>query len=285
VAKQPPVEEIIGQLIPSFPGDYRVIRRLGSGARASAFLAESKTLARSAACKVIPSWSLVGAEQTPPAWQAEITNANQVASTRVVKVFGMGEWKLPTCDCVYLLSDLVSGTSVREHLEKNRVTLGFVEQLSFELLDFLRELNLANLKHGDLHSGNVLVEDRTEALSGPPYAFRITDFGVAPARSTPLLDDYEQLAGILREAIGRLDYTALAPADREMFEFFRIDFVGKRLEEKDLTFDPNCRSPKALAEAIKRARTASQLQAIASAKRNLDSPFDYLSCEQLNRIA
>lgn len=284
MAKQPSIEEILGQPIPDFPGDYRIIQRIGYGARASVFLAESETLARRIACKIIPSWNLVGADQTPPAWKAEITNANQVASARVVKIFGTGSWRLPTCECVYLLSDLVTGTSLRDHLRKNQVTFGFVEQLSFELLDFLRELDVAQLKHGDLHSGNVLVEDRTEALSGPPYAFRVTDFGVAPALSTPLLDDYEQLAGILREAVARIDYTLLSSGDREMFEFFRSDFIGKRLEERDYTFDPSCRKPKALVEAIKRARTASQLQVIASSKPKLASPFDYLSCEQIGEF-
>lgn len=280
MAKQPPSEEIIGHVIP-FPGDFKVIRHIGSGARASVYLAESAQLARSIACKIIPSWSLVGADQSPPAWKAEITNANNIASGRVVKIFGSDVWKLPTCDCVFLLSDLVTGTSLRDHIKKNPITLGFIEQLTFELLDFLRELTRASLKHGDLHAGNVLVEDRSDALDGRPYAFRITDFGVAPASAAQLLDDYEQFAGILHEALGRIDYKTLSPADREMYNFFCMDFVGKRLMECNFTFDPNCRSPKALADAVKKARTASQLQVVATTKRNLNSPFDYLSCEQL----
>ena len=86
-------------------------------------------------------------------------------------------------DCVFLLSDLVRGQALRKYQKSSSVTLLFVLDFFKEMLDFLRELQEVGLQHGDFHAGNVLVEDRSASLVGTPYAFRVTDFGVAPLTS------------------------------------------------------------------------------------------------------
>jgi predicted unusual protein kinase regulating ubiquinone biosynthesis (AarF/ABC1/UbiB family) len=59
-------------------------------------------------------------------------------------------------------------------------------------------MNMRGVRHGDLHAGNVLVEDRSSFdLLVPRYVFRITDFGVGDATSdSQFKDDYLQLADI-----------------------------------------------------------------------------------------
>jgi serine/threonine protein kinase len=200
-----------------------------------------------------------------------------------VKVFDTGSLTTPNCECVYLLSDYVNGITLRDHFEKARIDIGFLEALLLELLDFLRELEQVKLQHGDLHAGNILIEDRREALSGFPFGIRITDFGVAPATSTPLLDDYEQVAVILRDALELIeaDYATLQPEDRVIFNFLQHDFLGKRLLERDSTFDARCRNPRELADSLRQARSTALSQVMATTKRTLSSPFDYQSCEQL----
>lgn len=276
----PPVHDFVGKAIPDLP-DYKIVRLLGSGRRAHVFAAHSESLSRDVACKVIPAWNLIGADKDPPAWKAEITKANLVASSRVVKIFHSGTWGMPAGEFVYLLCDYVNGVTLREFFKKAPVDIGFVETLILELLDFLRELEQAKLQHGDLHAGNILVEDRRDALSGFPFAIRITDFGVAPATSTPLLDDYEQLAVILRDALALVDYSKLQPEDRIIFNFLRHDFLGKRLLERDSAFDARCRNPRALAESLRQARSGALSQTVATMKRTLSSPFDYQNAEQL----
>jgi len=273
-------EFFLNQKIPGHP-EYSIVRVLDSGLNACVFVAHSESLAHDVACKIIPKQNLVGDEQDPPTWRSEITNANQVASARVVKIFGLGTWSAPEEDCVYLLSDLVRGPSLRSYLKANAVDLGFVVTLTEHLLDFLRELQTAGRKHGDLHAGNILVEDRSDALTGPPYAFRITDFGVAPATTgATLLDDYDQVAVLLRDLMQRLDYQTLLPQDRLLFTFLRDDLLGKKLTEQDRTFYSGARDPRELFRAIEDARRSST-QSAASSRRSLTTPFDYLSCEQI----
>jgi serine/threonine protein kinase len=270
----------LNRQLPEHP-EYCIIRPLDAGLNAQVFVAHSDSLARDAACKIIPKQNLIGQDKDPPTWKSEITNANQVVSARVVKIFALGTWSTSEGDCVYLLSDLVRGTSLRKYLKNQIIDLDFVTTLMGDLLDFLRELKAAGRQHGDLHSGNILVEDRHEALTGPPYAFRITDFGVAPATTGgKLLDDYEQVATLLKDLLERLNYQALLPQDRLLFTFLRDDFLGKRLTEHDVSFDPGARDPRMLFAAIQDARRISN-QSAGTSRRLLTTPFDYLSCEQL----
>jgi serine/threonine protein kinase len=274
-------EWFIGKQIPG-QGDYCIKKRLGTGLNAQVFAAHSVELARDVACKVIPKYNLIGQDENPPSWKSEITKANQIVSARVVKIFAFGEWKTPECECIYLLSDLVRGKSLREYLkERKAIDFVFAVTLLEELLDFLRELRLQKLTHGDLHSGNILVEDRSDALTGPPYGFRVTDFGVAPATTgARLLDDFEQVGAILRETLGLIDYQKLLPQDRVVFEFLRDDLLGKKFLEHDPSFDSGARDPRALFSALLEARKSSTRAAI-STRRFLATPFDYLSCEQI----
>jgi len=266
--------------LPEHP-EYSITRALDSGQRAQVFVARSDSLARDAACKIIPKQNLIGQDKDPPTWRSEITNANQVVSARVVKIFALGAWPTPKEDCVYLLSDLVRGPSLQSYLKTHSIDLGFVITLTEELLDFLRELKEAGRQHGDLHAGNILVEDRTDALTGPPYAFRITDFGVAPATAgAKLLDDFEQVAMLLKQLLERLDYQALLPQDRLLFSFLRDDFLGKKITEHDVSYYPGARDPRELFGAIQEARKSST-QSTGSSRRSLTTPFDYLSCEQI----
>lgn len=271
----------IGKQIPG-PGDYCVTERIGKGANAQVFVAHSDTLARDVACKVIPEANLVDRDSTAPAWKQEITNANQVPSLRVVKIFAMGTWDTPSGRCVFLLSDLVRGQSLRDYLKgKRTLDFPFVVTLLEELLDFLRELQTLKLTHGDLHAGNVLVEDRSEALTGPPYGIRITDFGVAPmTTAAQLLDDFDQVAAILRDTLCLVDYQSLLSQDRLLFEFLRDDFLGKRMPERDISFQASARDPRALFNALSEAKRLSARSA-SSTRKTLTTPFDYLSCEQI----
>ena len=168
---------------------------------------------------------------------------------------------MPQGEYIYLLSDLVLGVSLRKYLGANPIDMGFVLQLTIDLLDFLRELQGSQQTHGDLHDGNVLIEDHSQALAGPPYQFRITDFGVAPATSgATLLDDFDQLAVLLRSLLEKLSYQELLPQDRLLFDFLRDDIIAKRLPEQDRTFDRAARDPRALYEAIEAARKAAVQQ-------------------------
>jgi serine/threonine protein kinase len=271
----------IDQVIPG-QEEYRITKKLAEGQKGCVFVAHSGKLGRDVACKIIPEPNLIGPQLDPPSWMAEITNANQVSSQRVVKIFAVGPWQTPEGKCIYLLSDLVPGQSLRNYLrEQKTVDFEFAVTLLQELLDFLRELRERRLVHGDLNSGNVLVEDRRAAFTGAPFGIRITDFGVAPVTAgAPLLDDFEQVAALLRETLALVDYQTLLAPDRLLFEFIRDDLLSKKLLEHDVSFDSSARDPRALFTALSEARQRSTRTA-GSTRKTLTTPFDYLSCEQI----
>ena len=198
----PAPELFIGQPIPDHP-EYVIAEKLDSGCNGHVFVARSDTLRREIACKVIPAANLIGADRNPPTWKEEILKANSVPSNRVVKFYSTGIWPTKDGDCVFLLSDLVHGQALRTYQKTSSVSLLFVLDFFKEMLDFLRELQEVGLEHGDCHAGNVLVEDRSASLVGNPYAFRVTDFGVAPLTSAAhLLDDFDQVGLMLRDLLG-----------------------------------------------------------------------------------
>ena len=205
----PGPEQFVGEPVPDHP-EYVIVEKLDSGCNGHVFVARSDTLGREIACKVIPVANLIGADRSPPAWKEEILKANTVPSNRVVKFYSIGTWATKDGDCVFLLSDLVRGQALRKYQKGPSVTLLFVLDFFKEMLDFLRELQEVGLQHGDFHAGNVLVEDRSASLIGTPYAFRVTDFGVATLTSgANLLDDFDQVGLMLRDLLALVDYQSL----------------------------------------------------------------------------
>jgi serine/threonine protein kinase len=278
----PDATKFIGQLVPGRE-QYRIERLLGSGCNAHVFVAHSDSLVHDVACKVIPVANLVGTNESPPRWREEIHKANRVSSSRVVKCHDLGEWSLEGIDHVFLFSDFVQGESLRDYLKRVKIVdVGFIEAFVEQMLDFLRELQGASLQHGDLHDGNILVEDRTQSLVGPGYAFRITDFGVLHATTgEPLLDDFDQLATVLRDLLSRVKYPECSPRDRYVFDALNGDLLAKGLSEHDSAHDARARNPAALFASLQEVRKNYLLETAGKSRRTLITPFDYLSCEQI----
>ena len=276
----PAPEQFVGQPIPDHP-EYIIVDKLDSGCNGHVFVARSDTLGREIACKVIPAANLIGADRSPPTWKEEILKANRVPSNRVVKFYSTGTWPTKDGDCVFLLSDLVRGQALRKYQKTSSVSLLFVLDFFKDMMDFLRELQEVGLEHGDCHAGNVLVEDRSASLIGTPYAFRVTDFGVASLTSgANLLDDFDQVGLMLRDLLAHVDYQACTPKDRHMFDVLNDDFLAKGLFERDAAHDERARNPILLFESLHNEERSFTVHTFGSARR-LVTPFDYLSCEQI----
>ena len=277
----PAIEQFIARQIPDHP-EYSIVRKLDSGLNGHVFVAKSEALQREIACKVIPVENLVGADRRPPTWKEEILKANMMPSNRVVKFYSTGVWPTETGDCVFLLSDFVRGVNLRQYQHREAVTLLFVLDFLRDMLDFLRELLEVGQQHGDFHAGNVLVEDRSASLTGPPYVFRVTDFGVPPLTTgAELLDDFDQVGVMLRDLLAAVDYQACTAEDRYMHGVLNDDFLAKRLFERDVTHDERARNPALLFESLRNAERRLLIQHEGVERRTLVTPFDYLSCEQI----
>lgn len=265
---------------------YIVVELVGSGNNAHVFRAHSDRANNDIACKVIPKANLAAKDQSKPAWREEIDKANALRSPLVVKFWNVEDWvdEDGGIDCIVLYSEYVRGKNLMRHLkgQKNSISVTFCELFLKDMFSLIYDMENHDINHGDLHSKNIIVEDRSDQLGGPEYAFRVTDFGVASATSDrSFKDDYEQVAIMLRSLLVKVDYQFLSPRDKYAFNTLNDNFLARHLTERDLTRDGVARRPKKLYERLEEIDHDFAKIQQETTRVQLSTPFDFLSCEQI----
>jgi len=90
-------------------------------------------------------------------------------------------------------------------------------------------------RHGDLHSGNILIGDPSSAklddMLQPRAPIYVSDFGYGTTGAAKMpKDDYKGLAQIINEMIPRVDYGTATATDRQILQAMQRD-LGKLLNE------------------------------------------------------
>ena len=281
----PDPQYFVGKAIPGQP-TYTISGLIGKGCNALVFRAHSTELNLEIACKVIPRANLVGIDKTPPTWMQEIQKANGLHDSAVVQYFHKDNWidQANGIDCALMCCEFIQGVTLTEYIKTHRgsISVAFIEDFLLQILSFMNEMATRKVQHGDLHGGNILVEDRTQQLAGPPAAFRVTDFGVLPATSdSTLLDDYDEVAKILRDLLRQVNYRAASPRERYGFNILNDHILARHLTERDTTRDPMARNPRAIFERIRNIDSEFTTFQQSQATIQMSTPFDYLSCEQI----
>jgi hypothetical protein len=276
----PDVEYFIGKHVPNQSGNYIIVEHRGSGMNAHVFRAHSDELRHDIAVKIVPRQNL------KPNWQQEFQKANILRSQVVVKFFSVNEWKNAEhiIDCVVLLSDYIHGKNLREHIQmkKDDISINFIMDLLKGMFDLFHEMSERGFQHGDLHSGNILVEDQSTSLIGPEYAFRVTDFGVTSATEHGnVKNDFENLSFILKDLLENVDYQSAEPLEKHSFNILNDHFLAKHLMETDTTRDPYARRPRKLFDRLKEIDSEFDKIQTDKAVKKINDPFEYLSCEQI----
>ena len=283
-ANLPDKNWFVGKSLPTRP-DLVMAPDVRSGNDAHVFRAHSAELQRDFACKVIPRANLAGVAEGRPRWRAEVEKANRLQSEVVVRFVDLKEWRdvENNIDCIVLISDFVSGLNLRDFIANNHheITVPFVVQFLETILELFNEMAALKITHGDFHTGNVLVEDRSYALRGPHYAFRVTDFGVANATSDARFkDDYLQLADILKQLLEQVIYQQASSRDKFIFNALNDHFLARHLVESNPTLDPLAKNPRGLFARLRELDTEFE-RAGGDESSQLLTPFDFLSCEQI----
>jgi hypothetical protein len=287
----------LGKAVPVRP-DVTVIEWIASGNDGHLFRAHSNELGRDVACKIIPRNNLQHGQDGSEAWRAEILKANALRNPTVVKVEHICNWpdvpmqsdarNLEMVNCVALISEFVYGQSLKRFAADypDEITVPFTVLWLETMLNLLFEMKQRGVTHGDLHAGNILVEDQSAYnVMGPRFVFRVTDFGVGDTTSDPRFkDDYLQLAHTLAELLRAVSYQACGPKDKFIFNVLRHHFLARHLVETDLTFDPLAKQPRELFQRLQTLDADFQ-QAAVQESANLLTPFDFLSCEQIGEAA
>lgn len=281
----PDLNYFIGKTIPELP-DYKIVELIGSGNNAHVFKAYSENANNYIACKIIPKENLIGKDFDKPVWREEIDKANILRTRIVVKFWKVTQWIVTeyNIDCVVLCSEYVNGKNLEEYIKKNKnnIAILFAEHFLKTMLEFVNDMEQHNVQHGDLHSKNILVEDRSDQLGDSDFEFRVTDFGVASVTSDAnFKDDFEQTALVLRQLLENINYQSSTPRNKYAFNILNDHFLARFLVEKDLTREPNARQTRKLYEILKQIDNDFSKEQRKSTQVDLTTPFDFLSCEQI----
>lgn len=92
------------------------------------------------------------------------------------------------------------------------------------------------IRHGDLHSGNILIGEESDAMLDdlllPRAAIYVSDFGYGATGGTKApKDDYSGLLTIINEMIGRVEYGHATATHRQILQAMQRD-LGKLLSER-----------------------------------------------------
>jgi hypothetical protein len=296
-ANLPDKSFFVGKVVPSRP-DVTVIEWKASGNDGHLFQAHSNELGRDVACKIIPQNNLQHGLDGSEIWRAEILKANALRNPIVVKVEHICDWpNVPmhgvaengeVINCIALISEFVDGQSLKRFVADypDEITVSFIVQWLSTILNLFFEMKQRGISHGDLHAGNILVEDQSSYnVMGPRFVFRVTDFGVGDTTSElRFKDDYLQLADTLAQLLRTVNYQVCGPKDKFIFNILRHHFLARHLVETDPTLDPLVKQPRDLFIRLQALDTEFE-QTAAQESARLLTPFDFLSCEQIGEAA
>ena len=141
----------------------------------------------------------------------------------------------------YTVWDYISpGQSLKDHLRKvTSVPTSFLLAVVEQVLRVLHACEKQGVpRHGDLHSGNILIGDpsaaRLDDTLQPRASIYVSDFGYGTTGAvTQPKDDYEGLAHIINEIIEYLDYATASATDRQILKAIKEELT-KLLRERDV---------------------------------------------------
>ncbi len=143
---------------------YRIVRKLGSGASATVYLAEDQLMGRQVAIKVVEGVSDVDSRALREAQAAaKLDHANIVTVFEVVR----------QSDRTLLFTEYVEGHTLRELLGRHRLTDAELLEAGIQICRALEHAHRRGVVHRDIKPENIML------VEGESVDVRIMDFGVA----------------------------------------------------------------------------------------------------------
>lgn len=273
----------VGKTFSRFP-NHVIQEAVGKGATGRVFRAHDANTESTLAFKVVPVTNLPGYGAERDAYLNEAKAPNIVQHPAVVRyldVFGCDEIKTTT-PCLVFVREYIRGTSLAKLLRDRSQDVGvsFVETFLRTMFELLYELNERHIIHGDLHTGNIIVEDPQFNVYGQAR-FRVTDFGVKDiGEERDGAIDYLSVGRTLDDMLQIVSYKDATPRDRYVFNVLRLEFCGRHLLERDQSMDSLACDARALLDKLDSLDERHRRET-KSPRRKLQSPFDYPNCEQI----
>lgn len=217
--------------------EYKLVDFVGAGKIGYVYRAEhSKFPGSQWAVKLI-------FDQLKSGWDVELKKVIGLALVPgVVHFHGLGTAQLTHQDetrlCQYTIWDYIApGENLKTHLDRiEQIGTSFLVSVVERILHVLHACQEKGVvRHGDLHSGNILIGDATAATLDdslqPRVPIFVSDFGYgATGAERAPKDDYEGLTHIINEMILRIEYSSTTATDKQILQALRQD-LGKLLRE------------------------------------------------------
>lgn len=155
-------------------GDYLVHSPIDEGTIGSVYLLKRiDNFPDSRAIKFVASAKI------RPGWENEITKVMRLRTTDgVVKYQSHGSIEVANEKYLWISWDFIPGFSLKKCIAERKVTVPIVVDVVRRVLSVLHACAHVDIQHGDLHSGNIIVEDENPLyVDSERQRIWITDFG------------------------------------------------------------------------------------------------------------
>lgn len=160
-----------------FEDRYTIESLLGSGAFARVYKARQNDLGRTVAIKVLHTLdrNVERVEEARLRFEREVKVISRLNEPHTITIYDYGQTEEGV---VYMVTEFVSGTTLRDWMEANRsaswnVVLHIVRQILFSLA----EAHSHGIVHRDIKPANIMIFD----LPGRTQQVKVLDFGIARA--------------------------------------------------------------------------------------------------------
>lgn len=250
---------------------YKIISRKGEGKIGKVYRAFKKSLELTRAVKFIKTSEL------RPEWDNEIKKVVKlIGVTGVVPYHEHGTIEIGSVPYLWIMWDYIDGENLKELVDAKKITISMLIDIVKRILEVLYACKQVGIEHGDLHSGNILVQSPDLRNITPSLRnVWITDFGYGHASlGSSILDDFRGLDRIIHDCLPSIDYHSLEGEEKVVYSIFKHDF-GKFLLENNYTEGSYVRNPSELIKQFDKLRISKSEVTL----KNKTSINDYLAAE------
>jgi len=253
---------------------YKIVESCGSGAIGSVWKA-----IRSDHIQDVRAIKFFESASRHSSWQEEINKTTQIQDhAPVVSFITSGEVLHDGVEYTWIAWRFVKGSSLKKLIDEGLLTLPLLLQIIRSSLRVLHACKVAGIQHGDLHSGNIMIEDPNPLdIDDSQNRVKITDFGYLTAsQGKDMLDDFQGLSVIIGKCLESLDFHLLSGPEKFVFRVLSQNY-SRLLLESDPVENQFARNPKELLSEFGRIFSRSPEIDTKSTK----SVSDYLAAEIL----